>query len=80
MNVRSQDRERWTRFKGTFDEQRMKITGTIPGIPVPIVFVRDDRPAAKPGIDVQVPEGPTAFQGRGQTHLVYELRIGNSGR
>lgn len=79
MLVRSEDRERWGRFRGTVDHQRRRIAGTIPGTTFQVVLLRDHAPVAAPGVHVRVPAPPTAFRENGRTHLVYELRIVNSG-
>src|SRR4030095_11897402 len=65
-------------FKGKLNEDRAAITGTVLGTPLqPFAFTRDN--TAKSGFEVHVPIMPTAFRGGGETHIVYELQITNSG-
>ena len=71
-------------FDGKFDAGHTTLTGTwTQGKPFPLVFTRDNQAgvAPKPGheVDVEIPIAPTAFPGGGKTHLVYELRVTNSG-
>src|ERR1022692_3595814 len=71
-------------FDGKFDAGHTTLTGTwTQGKPFPLVFTRDNQAGVAPKsgheVDVEIPIAPTAFRGGGKTHLVYELRVTNSG-
>jgi murein DD-endopeptidase MepM/ murein hydrolase activator NlpD len=71
-------------YDGKFDATHNTITGTWSQVaPMALVWTRDTKPDAAPlpgkEIAVEIPVPPTAFPAGGKNHLVYELKITNSG-